>query len=418
MIFKLWSCLAGVFLLAAGGAVAAEKFPPIKLDLLADIPKNWELTPDEFEKYFNQQHQGVFVWLTKERTRGKLSRNLFTNGTIELTLFDEKIPVEEVIVDFVAEKLSMVTFSVYNRADAEPITPADFTNRYQITGKAMSSRLGGRAVPRAAERQQGLLTEGFSWESPAGVGLLETNEGAAKGNDVEFLRLRIARPDAEGTLAATLKSTRGAASIRLSELPSNVIKDAEGNVFISNMPMVDQGNKGYCLPASTQRVFEYYGIGADMHQIAQVAGSDPLQGSNVISMAKALDKIDFRFKTRLIIIGMTDDDGQLTQVESRKGEYFVGKPIEERSFLKSIRSLIDEGIPLLWALELGKVVEDPNLLPQTSGGHMRLIIGYNDKSETIIFTDSWGAGHEFKTMKQSDAYRVSMGVFALKPTLR
>ena len=49
---------------------------------------------------------------------------------------------------------------------------------------------------------------------------------------------------------------------------------------------------------------------------------------------------------------------------------------------------------------------------------MRLIIGYYDKSETIIFTDSWGAGHEFRTMNQSDAYRVSMGVFALKPTLR
>lgn len=413
-----WCFYVGVVVVSVGGSLAKEKTLAVKLDTLADIPKNWEFTPDAFEKHFNGQHEGVFRWLTKGRTRAILSRSLYSNVEIELTLFDEKIPVEEVVVDFVAEKLSMATFSIYNRGDDKTITAEDFKNRYQITGKAMSTRLNIKPVPRRAERQQGLLTEGFSWDSPAGVGLLEINEGAAGGANVEFLRLRIARPKAVGALAATMKNTRGAPSVRLSELPNNVIKDTEGNVFIQNMPMVDQGNKGYCLPASTQRVFEYYGIGVDMHQIAQVAGSDPTTGTDVISMAKQLDKIDYRFKTRLIIIGMASEDGELTQVEIRKGEYYVGKPIEERSFLKAIHTLIDEGIPLLWALELGKFPEEPNLRPQANGGHMRLIIGYNEKTGKIIFTDSWGAGHEFKTIKASDAYSASMGVFALKPTVR
>jgi hypothetical protein len=97
-----------------------------------------------------------------------------------------------------------------------------------------------------------------------------------------------------------MKNGRGAAAARLSDLPGNVARHDKGNVFIRNLPMVDQGNKGYCLPASTQRIFEYYGIGADMHQIAQVAESDPGKGTSALSMAKELDRIDFRFKTRLV----------------------------------------------------------------------------------------------------------------------
>ncbi len=180
--------------------------------------------------------------------------------------------------------------------------------------------------------------------------------------------------------------------------------------------MVDQGDKGYCVVASTQRIFEYYGIGVDMHQIAQISGSDPTLGTNPLTMAKELRKIDYRFKTRLEIIGLGEAGG-LTDVVVRRGEYYVGKPVDERKVMKEIRNYIDRGLPLLWSLELGHVPEVPQLTPQTSGGHMRMIIGYNDKTEELIFSDSWGAGHEFKKMKMSDAYKVTHGLFVLKPTV-
>ena len=180
--------------------------------------------------------------------------------------------------------------------------------------------------------------------------------------------------------------------------------------------MVDQGNKGYCVAATTQRAFEYYGIGADMHQIAQIAESDPKKGTSTLLMAKQLDKIDYRFKTRLDIIGM-GSSGKLTDVKVKKGEYYVGKEVDERKFLKEIHSYIDSGLPLLWALELGRYPEKTQLNPQTAGGHMRMIIGYNDSTEEIIFSDSWGSGHEFKKMKMSDAYKATHGLFVLKPTV-
>jgi hypothetical protein len=49
---------------------------------------------------------------------------------------------------------------------------------------------------------------------------------------------------------------------------------------------------------------------------------------------------------------------------------------------------------------------------------MRIITGYNDKDQTIVFSDSWGAGHEQKTMKMDDAYNATKGFFVLQPTVR
>ena len=73
----------------------------------------------------------------------------------------------------------------------------------------------------------------------------------------------------------------------------------------------------------------------------------------------------------------------------------------------------DKGTPLLWTVHLG-IIEDKNL-PQSSGGHMRLIIGYNAKTNDILFTDSWGAGHELKRMSAVDAWTITTGLMKIEP---
>jgi len=126
-------------------------------------------------------------------------------------------------------------------------------------------------------------------------------------------------------------------------------------------------------------------------------------------MAQELDKIDYRFKTRLEIIGMLSTGGGLTEVDVKKGQYLVGDPVDERKFLKEIRSYVDKGLPLLWALELGRYPEKPQLSPQTAGGHMRMIIGYNEQTGEIAFSDSWGAVGEERWMTQEEAQAISQG---------
>jgi hypothetical protein len=389
---------------------------PCPIDSLIKAPENWKMTVDEFEKSFTSNGNKQYVWLTQDRTRAKMSRKLYGNVEMNLTAFDGQVPVQEVIVDFVDGQLNLISASIYNRADSGAITTEQFSERFKTAGKVMGEILVARPQQRKADAKNGLLTEGYSWYSQAtGVALLECNEGALGTGDREFLRLRMARPNAKGSLAASLLHTRGGAAAKLGDLPKNIKKEDNGDILISNMPMVDQGDKGYCVVATVQRVFEYYGIGADMHQIAQISDADPQRGTSTLTMAKELDKIDYRFKTRLDIIGM----GQpLTEVKEEKGEYYVGKPVDERKFLKAINSNVDKGLPLLWSLELGRYPEIPQLSPQTAGGHMRMIIGYNEKAQEIIFTDSWGAKHEAKRMKMSDAYKASHGLFVLIPTVK
>jgi hypothetical protein len=44
-----------------------------------------------------------------------------------------------------------------------------------------------------------------------------------------------------------------------------------------------------------------------------------------------------------------------------------------------------------------------------------MIIGYNTEANKILFSDSWGAGHELKRMDLADAYDVTVGLYAVTP---
>ncbi|MFA5204296.1 MAG: hypothetical protein WC708_07815 [Lentisphaeria bacterium] len=78
-----------------------------------------------------------------------------------------------------------------------------------------------------------------------------------------------------------------------------------------------------------------------------------------------------------------------------------------------MKSHLDRGIPLVWSVYLGLVQEDN--LAQVSGGHMRIIIGYNSTTHEIFYTDSWGAGHELKKMSDADAWTITLGLYSLDP---
>ena len=58
-------------------------------------------------------------------------------------------------------------------------------------------------------------------------------------------------------------------------------------------------------------------------------------------------------------------------------QLWTSRQREYKEFRDLIRKNIKKGIPVIWSVQLGKFREEktPN---QTSGGHMRLIIGWND----------------------------------------
>ena len=395
-----------------------ERKLPCDLDPVFAIPANWDLTPKQLDAEYRVPEDvpldanPYFRWLTQQKDRAHFSRRPFPDLEVELFLFNRELRLEDAIVDFRAGKINGITFSIYNRGDSGELDPAEFTRRSEKCRRELSQRLGVRPFFRKAAPRQGLLSEGWVWTSERGIAMLEYNpEACAEDPHPEFLRLRIAPRQATGGLAASISERNFAR--RVTELKRNVRRYDYGAVRILGIPMVDQGPKGYCVVASCQRVFEYFGIPSSQHQLAQIANADAVTGTSPRDMAAALDRIDYRFKTRFkeLLVGV--EDGPKYDVCSK-----AVKLADAKTFRTLVRKHIDEGIPLFWGVALGLHPESPDLTPQDGGYHMRLITGYHSKSGDVIFTDSWGAGHERKEMDLEYAFAATTCLFVMKPSTR
>ena len=410
-----------VTLLPVRLVIAQEYKFKADLDSFINLPGAYKLTPDDLDKMFEKGSLSMnpyFEWLTKDRSRAIFKRKPAGNVLVDMTIVGGEVPVQEMIVDFKDGLYLGTTISIFNRGDAGSMSVEEFNKSFMAVGKHLGKQLAARPNRRQGNIKRGVLTSGYTWISARGMAVLEYNPGVKSQNQkVEFLRMRLCRRDAKGSYAAAMQE-RAAASVRQSELPRNVKKDGEGNVYVSNIPMVDQGGKGYCVVASVQRLFEYYGVPCDMHQLADIADADPERGTSSVNTNKELGAIDHLFKMRYACLAVSHNRRLVEPIEEN-GKLYIkngAKSWDLKDFQKVIRKYANLGVPLLWSLQLGpEFKEDPPLSEQTSGGHMRLIIGYNDDTERILFSDSWGAGHELKSMAMEDAIRATSALFLMKP---
>jgi len=209
--------------------------------------------------------------------------------------------------------------------------------------------------------------------------------------------------------------------------------------------MVDQGQKGYCVVATAERVMRYYGIPVDEHELAELANSSASQGTSNAAMFDSLKKLAQRLRVRTRTIEDMDTHQALdvihtynqlarrnhvAEIPDPSGPWSLGeiygamkpdllKAARTRNkgdvtrFQQLVQDNIDQGIPVLWTVILGIVHEDK--APQAIGGHMRLIIGYNATTNEILYSDSWGPGHELKRMPTPDAWTMTISLNTIEP---
>ena len=227
------------------------------------------------------------------------------------------------------------------------------------------------------------------------------------------------------------------------ELKAAVMREEDGTVWIKGIPMVDQGSKGYCVPATVARVFAFYGMEqADMHTIAAVAHSDPNGGTSVLKMEKAVTDIGrhyhvkvqrmdgppFNFSKSIKKYNTLAKKKGLPELDPVAGEddwmeavdaetwlaAFDGKKSDVSRWLASIRSYIDSGIPILWSVRPCELFSGRK--GRNGGAHMRLIIGCNEKKGTVIYSDSWGDGPAARReMRADQACSITTAAFYIKP---
>jgi hypothetical protein len=196
---------------------------------------------------------------------------------------------------------------------------------------------------------------------------------------------------------------------------ANIQKNDFGDVLIHNIPMVDQGPKGYCVPATLERCLRYMGIRADMYALA-MAGNTGLGGGTYVSD---------------IIKGTSD----FVRRAGRQMQNISGK-----ASVRDVKKFIDNGQPILWTMystseynlianaitrqrmkandiklwkkSLSELLKrSPKLEEDLDQGHLCLIVGYNDASGELAVSDSWGPEYELRWISEDEAQDISSGYF-------
>lgn len=426
----LLRCLLAV-LLAVSTAGAAD------LNALLANPKLWTLSQDEFQRL--PETKG-FRWVSEAKDAARA-------GEQELSLW--ALPIVEVVARFEKGKLAEITPTIYARGDVGGLPRDKFTELVKVSMQALNLNTKVPAVERGKDATNVVKAEGMIWSAPAAHYLLEysfTKEVKTKNIPfrAEFVRLEIKPPEVK-TSGLTFAPTAASSGRRFNG-PSHVKKESSGDVVITDVPMVDQGQKGYCAVACAERMMRYYGVQTDANEIAQVANSDSTKGTSPDAMFEALKKLSTRLKVRVRpvqqfevkqVVNLMTDYNRAAKRGNRAPQLPAPGPMidvgaifqaMDASVLKEVRTKnrsdvtrfqtdvqkhIDAGVPILWGVMLG-VFPEPGV-PQSGGGHMRLIIGYNTKTQEILFSDSWGAGHELKRMPLENAVTITMGLTALEP---
>lgn len=204
-------------------------------------------------------------------------------------------------------------------------------------------------------------------------------------------------------------------------LLASIVKSENGDVYLTEIPMVDQGPKGYCAPATFERAMRTMGLEADMYLLAMVGQSQAGGGTSVETLL----------------------EGVRQQVFS-KGRRIKEENVKELR-IRDFKRYIDEGIPLMWTMcsaeeyneaadkntERRAKVSDwkthaDDILAENlkyadkskadSNHHICLIIGYNEATQEIAVSDSWGPRFELRWVPVAVADWANVGgLFMILP---
>lgn len=440
----IFSLVAALVLVRPASVMAAAIQSPELSHLFAGSSKVWRISSETFMKI---QANNGFVWNSGNQ------KNSVRSTHPDLRFLG--IQVVEANAYFSEIGLSKMKLSIYNRGDVGWVKEEDFNGYLKTVRELISKWVGGPPKTMKSNRRTSKIKiNRRSWirdHTKIDLEWSATKKHERNGVTIpfrsEFIRLRLTSVTKKGRGArAAGSSIQGNQPISYALAKSKVTRNDNGDIYLRDIPMVNQGKKSYCATATVSRIMGYYGKEIDQHEIAQMVETSWL-GTNPELMVELLKQLSHKLGFRIRIhqdfdfndlAQMIEDYNRLARRE-RKPELVLyknapttyyyqqmdrglltrmqtGNPALNR-FYREITKHIQIGIPIAWSVVLGVVEEHPPL-PQGVGGHMRLIMGYHPRTKEIIYTDSWGAGHEFKRMGLKDAVTITTGLVTIEPRSR
>jgi hypothetical protein len=200
-------------------------------------------------------------------------------------------------------------------------------------------------------------------------------------------------------------------------LAKGMRREPNGDVLIPEIPMVNQGNKGFCGPATFERILRHLGTPVDMYVLAMAAGTEfggGTSGNRLFAVAAELAKRSGR-EADSCPLDLDRAAKVLEQGVPLVWTLFLYDPLEQdvkrRTPVRS-RDVTDQASAEKWKHDVLKPIRKsgiPTVPPEK--GHFRLIVGYNATTGEIAFSDSWGGRgvtwitiEEAKAANQGDLY--------------
>ncbi|MGJ8726056.1 MAG: hypothetical protein ACSHYB_15985 [Roseibacillus sp.] len=199
----------------------------------------------------------------------------------------------------------------------------------------------------------------------------------------------------------------------MERLSANVVREENGDVYVKNIPMVNQGPKGYCVPATFERAMRYQGVPADMYLLAVAGGTAPGGGTNT---QRLFEEVESMVRRK----GRRPDDVKVDPLRMR-----------------TVQRYIDDGVPIMWQMcslsdynsiankrtQERKSVTDWTSYAEKIAGeakenakkmegiednrHVCMIIGYNEATQELAVSDSWGERYAIRWVHIEEAAAVS-----------
>ena len=345
-----------------------EGFP--LLDALLKEADPWSLSPTYlFETYFNSESS--YPPTQSIPNLSIILNEHFLNHSAESLkqAFIWEWNPKELYIDYRNKNNHRITINLWNRGDSKLKWNTAYKQLDQLIDrfKQLESLLGNARSNYSMREKIPNIT----------INALRQNiDYFFLANDL-IIQLRWSRNEfiSIDLLSYSEQTRAGSHELEMQELRAtlkeSVFEAPDGHLVIATIPMISQGDKGYCATASLARILQYYGYPISMHSLSELAETSATQGTPIDEIFSSIQRIcnstPFKIKT----------------IDNPRRHELV--------------NYIRRGIPLYW------------IIP----GHARLINGIHPEGG-IIFTDSWGAGHEFKQMTWSQFKNLNKTVFALE----
>jgi hypothetical protein len=225
----------------------------------------------------------------------------------------------------------------------------------------------------------------------------------------EYVALRI--------LSAKSADEGGRSRVSDSELiaraKSRVDRRANGDVVLKDIPMVDQGPKGYCAPATWERAMRYMGIPADMYVLAMAGQSGAGGGTSVVALAAGAKDAVTRGGRKIETTNVKIEPANVAKYIDR-GLPIMWAMFSTKQYNEIANGRTKERVGMTDAAAWKKAVAEARkgqkpLQPNRNEGHVCMIIGYNKETGEVAVSDSWGPNYEERWIHGAEATQVSQG---------